>query len=383
MRALQRVTLLGPLAVLLLTGCDLFGGEPITPPPPPAEALQSSPISATLAPSDSGISTGAPAVDARTGQGEILFARDGQLWAIAVDGSNERPLTALPGGSVLRDLTLSLDGRYLAFSLNAVSVMVLDLSSSALVPVDQIAAGSVGQFVWSPAGDALYYHKLVIDASSIPSASEIWRAAVAPGSIPQLILQANLADGPATAPDFALVDGTLLLHQFNPAEAGMGTWLSYSPAVGGEGASLFADYGMWDVSPDSSHVLLFSQADVIPGQQRIPTPLYTATLMAGASIAPVSPQGEQSAYWSARFAPDGSRIVSLRYVNILDAIHGEAVLLRPTAEASGYEVVQLSPDPGAEDVAFSWHGEDGVVVQRLRPGVAEALAAACRWWPLT
>jgi hypothetical protein len=173
----------------------------------------------------------------------------------------------------------------------------------------------------------------------------------------------------------------LILHQFNPAEASMGTWLSYSLTVG-EGTPLFADHGLWDVSLDSSQVLLFSQADVAPGQQRIPAPLYRAVLMAGASAAQISPQGEESAYWSARFSPDGIRIVSLRYVNVLDTRHGEAVLLRPTADAGGYEVVQLSPDPGAEDVAFSWHGEDGVVVQRLRPGVAEALAAELWLLPL-
>lgn len=162
----------------------------------------------------------------------------------------------------------------------------------------------------------------------------------------------------------------------------MGTWLSYSPEIGGEGAPLFPDYGLWDVSPDSSQVLLFSQADVTPGQQRIPAPLYTAALMAEAAVTPISPEGEQSAYWLARFAPDGSRMLALRYVQVNDEIHGEAVLLRPTADAGGYEVIQLSPDPGADDVAFSWYSEDGIVVQRLRPGVAEALAAELWLLPL-
>jgi hypothetical protein len=67
--------------------------------------------------------------------------------------------------------------------------------------------------------------------------------------------------------------------------------------------------------------------------------------------------------------------MALRYVRVNDVIHGEAVLLRPTADGSSYEVIQLSPDPVAEDVAFAWHGEDGVVVQRMRADIAEALAA--------
>jgi hypothetical protein len=376
MRNLKRAILLGPFMALLLVGCDLFAGGPVTPPPPPAEALQSTPVSSPE-PAASAI----PSVDGRANLGDILFERDGQLWALSADGSNERPLTALPGGSVLRDLAISLDGRYLAFSLNAVSMMVLDLSSGALMPIDQIAAGSVGPFVWSPTGDSLYYHKLVLDANSVPSTSEIWRATVTPGSAPQLIQQASLADGSAVAPAFALADGTLIFHQFSPAEASMGRWLSYNLAVG-ESTPLFADYGLWGISPDSSQVLLFSQADVTPGQQRIPAPLYQAALAVGAGAAQVSPQGEESAYWSARFAPDGSRIMALRYVKVNDVIHGEAVLLRPTADASGYEVIQLSPDPGAEDVAFSWHGEDGIVVQRLRAGVAEALAAELWLLPL-
>lgn len=380
MRNRKHAISFGALVALLLAGCDLFAGEPITPPPPPAEALQSSPLPSPV-PAGSEPSAGIPAVDGTAGLGEIVFARDGQLWAIAADGSNERPLTALPGGSVLRDLAISPDGRYLAFSLNAVSVTVLDLSSGALLPADQVAAGSVGQFVWSPASDALTYHKLVLDANSIPSASEIWRVAVAPGSAPQLIRQTGLADGPAAAPAFALADGSLILHQFSPAEAGTGTWLSYSLAIG-EGVPLFADYGLWDVSPDSSRVLLFNQADVTPGQRRIPVPLYNATLMAGAATTQVSPQGEESAYWQARFAPDGSRIMALRYVQANDVIQAEAVLLKPTADAGGYEVIQLSPDPGAEDVALSWHGDDGIVVQRLRLGMDEALAAELWLLPL-
>lgn len=376
MQNTRSAIVLGPLAALLVGGCALFSSGPVTPPPPPAEALQSSPL-ASPAPTEGGM----PAADGRASQGEILFAREGQLWAIAGDGSGERALTALAAGSVLRDLTISPDGRYLAYSLNATSAAVLDLSSGAMIPVDQVAAGSISWFVWSPASDALYYHKLLLDANSVPSTSEIWRATVAPGTAPQLVLQANLADAPVSAPAFALVDGSLILHQFSPAEAGMGTWLSYSTAIG-QGTPLFPDYGLWDVSPDSSQVLLFSQADVTPGQQRIPAPLYNAVLMAGASPAQVSPQGEESAYWSARFAPDGRRIAAIRYIKTNDVIHGEAVLLRPSADASGYEVIQLSPEPGAEDVAFSWHGEDGVVVQRLRAGVAEALAAELWLLPL-
>jgi hypothetical protein len=139
---------------------------------------------------------------------------------------------------------------------------------------------------------------------------------------------------------------------------------------------------VWDVSPDSSRVLLFSQADVSPGQQRIPAPLYSAPLMVGASVAQVSPAGEESAYWSARFAPDGSHIMALRYVRVNDAIHGEAVLLRPTSEGGSYEVVQLAADPGAADVAFAWHGEDGVVVQRMRTDVVETLATELWLLPL-
>lgn len=376
MRTSRYALLLGPLLAGLLTGCALFAGQPITPPPPAAEALESSPIA-----SPTPVPDAAPSAGGTAGLGDILFVRDGQLWAISADGGTDRALTALPGGSVLRDLALSPDGRYLAFSLNAVSVAALDLSSGAMTPVDQIAAGSVGQFVWSLAGDTLYYHKLVLDANSIPSTSEIWAASMTSAGTPQRIQEASLAAGPAMAPAFALVDGTLILHQFNPAQAAMGTWLGYSLSAG-LGAPLFADYGLWDVSPDSSRVLLFSQADVSPGQQRIPAPLYSAPLMSGAGAVQVSPAGEESAYWSAGFAPDGSRIMALRYVRANDVTHGEAVLLKPTADGSGYEVVLLSPDPETEDVALSWHGEDGIVVQRLRRGVAEAVAAELWLLPL-
>ncbi len=369
MRKIQR-TFLGLFVILaLVTGCDLFSGGQATAPPPPPEAVASRPtITPTPlppTPTQEGVYAASPA-----SAGEILFVREGQIWAIGVDGDNERALTTLEPGLSLRDLTLSPSGNYLAFSVNSQQVLVLDLGQGQATRVDNRAGGTVGSFAWSPESDLLYYHSLTYDpVSQLPGISEIVRTTMPPGNPPEVIAQMILDTDPALAPGFVLDAGHLIVNEFMLGGDSFSEWKLLDLATLSR-IPLAEGYGVWAISSDHSKVLLFNQADALMPEGS-PLPLYLAELSAteGASnTTRITPEGDSTAYFDARFTPDNVRIVALQYLAELpdqpDFLLSQVVLLQ-VDDSGSYRVVPLGPDVGMRDVAFSWYGENGVIVQRL------------------
>jgi WD40 repeat protein len=349
--------IVGLSVVIGLAGCDLFASQAITPPPPPAAALQTTVV--------------VPTQSATAGPGEIIYTRDGQIRVIGATGANDRALIALPAGSAIRELTLSPNGRYLAYSLNSLSAVVLDLSSGQFSTVDESQTGNIASFVWSGDSAILFYHRLGLDAASyVPTSSQLWRVTMPPTNASQKVFESDIATSPISRP-VVVLGGKLILNQTSPASNPLGDPVFFDLASG-QMTPLGVNQGVWDVSPDLSKILLFSEGDITSGQITVPVPLYQAALSAEGpvNVIGITPD-EGVAYWKARFAPDGVRIVSLRYVKTETGFHAESVLLTPAGEGEAFHVTVLGSDPAAEDVAFSWHGEDGVVVQRLRNGIAE------------
>ncbi|MBN1310060.1 MAG: hypothetical protein JXB30_01485 [Anaerolineae bacterium] len=363
MQKLRCAILLGSLAfVMLLAGCSLFAGEQITPPPPPEAALQSSPMA--------GAGTVTEAVSkpvAGAAQGEVLFVRDGQLWATGTDGAGERVLTTLPPGSALRYLTISPGGQYAAFTVSSQQVMVLDLSLGQPTVVAEMPSSSFDALIWSAGGDALIYHEAAFDEQGLPSASRIWQAAMPPGTPPVTLLDTDLASDPALyQPGFVLGPDLLAVRRMAVGSDDPGSWLLLAPSSGTT-VPLVDGFGLWNISSDQTKALLFNQAEAMAPN----VPLYLGTIPqppgAVIDIRRISAEDAVGIFRSARFAPDGVRIVALQVTQTEQGENGLAVLLQPGADGT-YQITALAPQQGVNDMALAWHGEDGVVVQRWLTG---------------
>lgn len=368
MRAL-RVAFISMAGALLLSGCALFSGSQQSAPLPPEEAVQSLPtITPTALPTPFPSLTPAPQTG-QAGPGEILFVRDGQIWAIYPDGTNERPLTLYDPGSVLRALSNSPDGRYLAYTLNGQSLQVFDLPNGSITTVAEIPSGSLNNPVWSADSSSLYYQALIPEGSEIGTIqSQIWQVAMPPGSAAP-VLRDDIAgeEGVGLKPLFDLGDGRLLVGEVRADSPGRTLQWSGGGALplgGGQvGEGL---YGVWDVSPDHSRALLSEQVEGSPGG-----PLYIVSLVppesSVASLMRVTAADDPGVYLESRFAPDGVRIVTLRYVPAESGVRSDAraqvVLLQP-GEDGTYQGLTLSPDETADTLAFAWHSEIGIVAQR-------------------
>ena len=364
---IMRGVLPGLIMIGALAGCSLFTAGQAAAPPPPEEALEYVPPTPTPEPTP----TETPIPFGVAGVGEVIFVRGGQVRAVGVDGSNERPLTQLPEGATPRDLALSPTGRYLALSVDSQEALVLDLSEGVTTTIDQITAGRLSDFLWGLDGTTLYYHRLVFDeATSLPTASQIWQVTLPLQGDAERVFEVLLDDGTAVFPRFALTTESLIVEQLaEEGETPFNRWMILDLA-GGELRPLVDGYGVFDLSPDRRKILLFNNADLpdVPGQQALSLPLYMADLdPAGtvSNITQVSPEGEGVIYAAARFAPDGLRIVALQRAPSADGtLRSRVVLLQPDPEGI-YQVTPLGVDEAMDDLGFAWHGEDGVIVQRM------------------
>jgi hypothetical protein len=381
---ITRVVVLGLAGLALLTGCALFSGQQQAAPPPPAEAVETLPtITPTLEPTSIPseppvLPTPSPTLAplGMAGPGEILFVRMGQVWAIGPDGSGERPITEFPSEPGIRDLAVSPDGRYLAFSVNSQQAVVTDLTQGQQVTMDEVTDGAVGSFVWSPAGDALYYQKLVTDPEAAGPSGHVWKAAVPPGDVP--VLQPVVETDPETTasltPIAALDGGRLVVRELTGiGEEAARVFFIYDPATG-ERVSLPEDYSLWDVSPDRSKALLFDLAEVTPGRQVEPLGLFMGELSPSeglVNVLAVLPAEDTGVYRAGRFMPDSLGVIAL-YSDPTGpefslGFRTRVVLIRPD-EGGVYRVMPLHIAEQTSDLAFCWHSDLGVVVQRWLDG---------------
>lgn len=363
------------IVILVLSGCAVQTGS--SAPPPPPEVLTSQPTPTptesppTLEPTLS--DQGGGGVGGTAGPGEIIFLREGQLWAVAADGTNERPLIYMEEETTIRHLSVSPDGHYLAFSLNANEATVLDLTTGAMTTVDRVAEGGfIDSLVWSPDSDVLYYQKMLIDPdTSAPVSSQLWRTVMPPGMAAELVLESLLAEGSSVSPSFVLSADTVILYRVQIGSESPGEHVMYGLETG-DLVPFLTGFNLWDIAPDRSKMLLYAQADVSPGQKRVPVPLYVSGPNIGEAPTQASPDEDNTAFWNARFAPDSLRIVALRYAPGEEGLVADVVLLQP-GEGGTTQMTILAPDEAYDNLAFSWHGEDGVIAQRwsLADGISE------------
>jgi len=366
MRKMQGI-LLGFCTVIMLSAC---GSKP-APTTAPTAALPTAELAELAEAAGPTEPTEPPTEEPGTGgggvgtagPGDVLFVRQGQVWAIVLDGSNERALTPTSFDSVIKDMTLSPSGQYLAFTLNNTDVVVVDLQGASMNTIDTSQPGSVGPLAWMPDSSALYYHKLVIDAAtSAPSHSMLMLSAVPTEGGPNSVIDSDLQTQPVVHPGFALLND-ILIQQLQPAAGDLGQWFIYNV----QGATLTPvqnGYSVWDVSPDGTHLLLLNQADVLAGAGA-PIPIYSATLdPAQGAVNPLqsSPVGETAAYTHPEYGPDNSAILSLRLdLSIPDQLTQLAHLA--TNDQGSYIVSVLSLPQSQNAVAFSWADANRAVLQ--------------------
>ncbi len=351
-------------AALGLAACQLFPSPQATPTPMPSPAPLLEPT-ATPPPPTPEPTSPSPQVTpaAAVAEGEIVFVRGGNLWAIGADGSNERQLTAYAPDTVLRDLTPSPDGRRLALTLDGHALAVYDFAEGQISVLDMANDALIAAPVWLPEGDAVVYQRVPLNPqTSAPAAGEVWMAAL--DALPRLLIGASaLPEDPqaAFAPAFALSGNRLLVTALSSSEETPVRFLIADLSSG-----VLAPFSVpeletpavWDVSPDGTKALLYEQA--------APHVLYLADLNAEgnvATIAQISPP-DGRAYRMARFAPDGVRLMALRAPLPESGEGVEALLLTP-AEDGAYTATVLNQDVGFNHLMVRWHGEDGVILQRM------------------
>jgi hypothetical protein len=122
------------------------------------------------------------------------------------------------------------------------------------------------------------------------------------------------------------------------------------------------EYGVWDVAPSLTMAAIFDLND--------PAALLVAGLSASEGLSDVtraSPTDDAGVFTNARFAPDGTSIVALRTVEAASgpfSSRTDVVLFRPDADGE-YQMTVLGPDETVTAVEVGWHGNAGVVAQRL------------------
>ncbi len=372
-----------------LVGCTLLGGgQPLTPTPVVGSGDQGLPSAtmpgppATAAPGD--VEGGEAAADAGaqpagTAQpGDILFVRDGQVWRIGADGSDEAQLTGLVEGAVIRGVAASPGGRYAAFTLNGTDIAVLDLQAGELTIRDSAPPDLVGGITWGPEGDTLFYYRITDDPEGFEAVEGsgrwqmIYRLDIDPAGEPEPLTGVAESTGTDFEIEAALEGGRLLLTELQQEETFDNRLLVFDEGLAPLESAGFTSAAVLDVSPDASHVLFLDQSEEGAEGASGPLPLYQAELdlmfdPEAGLVDPLSVAPEPNArYLDARYAPDGVTVAAVRMM-IGEEDDGPFVILLVPNGVGGYAYAPLSADGDAETVALAWHG-NGVVVQRLPAG---------------
>jgi hypothetical protein len=357
MQTAKRFMPLGILVALSLTGCNLFSGGDVAPSVLPTLAPQ---------PTNQVPATEPPQSGGTVSRGDVLFVRDGQIWVTSVSGGGERVLTSLPAGSTLRSLALSASGQYVAFTV-ASQLMVLDLATGQTATVVDAPSGGLGSLAWSMGSDVLIYQQITQDEEGILSANSLWRASMPPGTPPEQIFEAKREMDPTVYyPVFVPGPDQLVVHRVVANSDDLGSWLLLTPSSGAT-VPLVDGYGLWDISSDQTKVLMYSQTEAMSPTMALFLGMLPQPAGAVVDVTKVSPEGVLASFRTARFALDGVRIAALQVMATDQGEIGQAVLLQPD-ESGTYQVVALASEPGAKDMTVSWHGDDGVIVQRWLSG---------------
>ncbi|MBN1120519.1 MAG: hypothetical protein JXJ17_05535 [Anaerolineae bacterium] len=365
----NRLLIMGILVVGVLASCTLVSGGQAPAPPPPAEAVISLPtITPTFAPTPIPEPTESfDLFEAGTvNTGEAIFVRDGQFWALSVDGGNERQLTTLPENLVLRDLTLSPDNRYLAFTIDTISVASYDLTSGQIAIQDKAAPNLVGLLAWAPQSDLIYYGKVALDPASIPTSSQVWVVGAEPGSTPELVSEVPLDSGVDLVPLAAPWENVLILVETKIEESGTRLLLRNADGSLVPLTEDLGDVSFLDVSPGLDQYLMVTQAR--------PSTLALLSINAGDGSLDQSPLtgSTEGAFLSARFSASGTMIAAIQQVANGELAGTSRTVIFDISTGPAGPITPLYSDGGYRDLSLAWIGNESVIVQRLNTETEES-----------
>ncbi len=363
MRLTTRIALTVIVTGPLLSACGVLGGQQTAPPPPvEQQELTAAPPTEAPAPSPTAVPI-APTAKV----GDILFVKDGQVWAVGTDGSAPHALTSLPDGAAIRDLSVSPDGKYAGYTVNGTLAEVYDLAAAKSTTLDLASKSRFDSIAWAADSSAVYYHKLILDDNSVPFRSEIWTVTLPPGGAPERVFQNDLTDGLMSVPEIGLDQGSLVVHEFKAGGGDAGDWMIYNSGTD-TSTPIAEGFGLWDVYQGSQ--LLFKKTELTPGHLTVPIGLYLSTN--GGDPQAISPVDDDSAaYTAARFGASAGQIAVLRYTQDSNGAITSGAALLQMGEGGIYNLTLLAADPAAPDVAVVWADATHVVVQRLRGGASE------------
>ncbi len=365
----NRLLIMGILVAGVLTSCTLVSAGQPPAPPPPAEAIMSLPTITPTSPpppipepTESFDQYGAGPVST----GQAIFVRDGQFWSLSIDEGVETQLTALPENLVLRDLTLSPDGRYLAFTIDTTSVAVYDLVSGVIAIQDRAAPNLVGLLAWAPQSDRVYYEKIVLDPASIPTASQVWLVGAAGGSTPEMVSEVPMSSGVDLAPLAAPWGNVLILVETKIEETGTRLLLRNADGSLVPLTDDLGDVAFLDVSPGLDQYLMVNQS------------APSAIMMMRINTADGSLEQAQlvdssdGAFLSARFSPSGAMIAAIQQVSDGDLAGSARAVVFDISTGTAGPITPLYSDGGYRDLSLAWAGDQAVIAQRLNLNTEES-----------
>lgn len=303
--------------------------------------------------------TGASLVKA----GDVIYVRDGQVWAIATDGATERQIASFPAGTVIQSTTLSPNSRFLAMLLNGQQLAIVDVTTGTISQLAQVGI-PIAPIVWTPDSSSLFYLSLSLSSDTqVPRATQLWQVAVPPANQGILITDIELTPSGGITPVAAASNGWLLVEVGNDIG---GEFFLFDP-VSQDLIPLAEGLAPLGLAPDRTQVLLLERDGLYSAANSVPAGLLIADLSIPEGISNISSytdSDDTSRYQWAQFAPDGARVIALRNLQASTISLTQPVLLSPASDG-GIAIVELAAEPERIDVAIEWYSEEAAIVQRM------------------
>ncbi len=329
---------------LILSGCALIplGMAPAS--TPSGDTIMTQPTitpTPTVTPAPTATPSPVPRLGGTASSGEVLYTRDGVLYAALTDGSGEHTVADLRGEAVGREVSLSPDGHFAAFTVDALELVVVELTSGNLIAVDTVSGGVFSGLVWSADSSTLYYGVTHLDLEDSSATAVQIRAVTFPeNGAPIERTDVELGESPTSyIPAGGLTAGYFLVYEVVSSGDAEGRVLMVTPEQ--TVVPLWAldpdrPAAVWDVSTGGSLILLSARNEGENGERLLQ--LVTAPFSAGDRV------GELQTLTPANFGtirdaaiePGGNRVAAIR-------------VRRAGDDGRLVEIVTLAPSEGEGD----------------------------------
>jgi len=398
MRRLQPVNFYIPILMLLLSviACTIPGLPPTTQPPPvitntpepdtptppvtematdepvtetPAEppitetptatATAEAPITetptatATATPTATAtIVAGIPLGDGTADNGEVLFIRGGDLFAMGTGGSNLRRLFDRAGDPSVDAISVSPDGENLAFLLGQQTLVILDLTDGTSFRQTNRFTATVAPLLWSPDSEHLYYQRVVGANERI----QLWETVPNPNSQGALIIDEAITPTFNMQLEYALDNDSIIVLIGETLEDGEEFILN---TFTGDLFPVGENLGTWDVISTPPTGLFFDRSLLLEDSQPILIGEFD-NVFGSFNVDRLTPDNEGFVYRDVKFAPDDFLAAALR-----DDTSSNTLLVSVNPGIVNGGITELDTDPALRDAAYSWTA-DGIalVVER-------------------